>query len=137
GLSLSIDYQEIEYTDRIRSLTTQDTVTFQFNQFLTQTGISNYDPTPGSASRQAANAWLATYAGGSAPAVDRYADQQVATVYTQSANISSVWIDLFDVTASYDYSTDSFGTFSATAQTTYYKTYDYQDLFGGRQEAVG
>jgi len=137
GLSVSFDYQEIEYTDRIRSLTTQDTVTFQFNQFLAQTGIGNYDFTPGSATRQAANAWLNTYAGGSAPAVDRYADQQVSTVYTQSANISSVWIDLFDVTVDYEFTTDGFGTFSTTAQTTYYKSYDYEDLFGGRQEAVG
>ncbi|MDP1932086.1 MAG: hypothetical protein Q8L60_11565, partial [Gammaproteobacteria bacterium] len=52
-------------------------------------------------------------------------------------NISSVWIDLFDVTASYDWDTDNWGSFRTTAQTTYYKLYDYQDLFGGRREAVG
>ncbi len=137
GFELSLDYQEIEYTDRIRSLTTQDTVTFQFQQFLAATGIGTYDFTPGSASRNAANAWLAAYAGKPGPAVDRRLDQSVESVYTQSQNISSVWIDLFDVTASYDFQTANWGSFSTTAQTTYYKSYDYQDLFGGRKEAVG
>ncbi len=137
GLTLSVDYQEIEYTDRIRTLTTQDTVSFQFQQFQSATGISAYDYRVGSATRNAANAWLTAYAGGSAPAVDRRADQSVDSVYTQAQNISSVWIDLFDVTADYEFQTDSWGTFSTTAQTTYYKSFDYQDLFGGRKEAVG
>ena len=137
GLSLSLDYQEIEYTDRIRSLTTQDTVTFQFQQFLGATGIANYDFTPGSATRTAADAWLAAYANNPGPAVARRADQSVDSIYTQSQNISSVWIDLFDVTATYDWETENWGSFSTTAQTTYYKKYDYQDLFGGVREAVG
>jgi hypothetical protein len=64
-------------------------------------------------------------------------DQSVSAVFTQAQNISSVWIDLFDVTATYDFQTDNWGSFSTTAQTTYYKAYDYQDLFGGRKEAVG
>lgn len=137
GLTVSLDYQEIEYTDRIRSLTTQDTVTFQFQQFQAATGISNYDYRVGTASREAANAWLAAYAGRPGPAVDRRADQSVDAVYTQSQNISSVWIDLFDVNVDYEFQTDNWGTFSTTAQTTYYKSFDYQDLFGGRKEAVG
>ncbi len=137
GFEISLDYQEIEYTDRIRSLTTQDTVTFQFQQFLGQTGIANYDYTPGSATRNAANAWLTDYSGRPGAAVDRRQDQSVDAVYTQSQNISSVWIDLFDVTASYDFDTQDWGSFRTTAQTTYYKAYDYEDLFGGRQEAVG
>lgn len=137
GFEISLDYQEIEYTDRIRTLTTQDTVTFQFNQFLGQTGIANYDSTVGSATRNAANAWLADYATRAGASVDRRADQSVNAVFTQAQNISSVWIDLFDVTATYDFQTDNWGSFSTTAQTTYYKSYDYQDLFGGRKEAVG
>ena len=139
GLSLSVDYQEIEYTDRIRTLTSQDTVAFQFQQFLSATGIaeSAYSPTAGSASRIAANAWLAAYAGGTAPSVERRADQTVSAVYTQAANISSVWIDLLDVKGVYSFDTTDWGSFTTTLQSTYYKTYDYQDLFGGRKEAVG
>ncbi|MES3008712.1 MAG: TonB-dependent receptor [Pseudomonadota bacterium] len=137
GLTLSLDYQEIEYTDRIRTLNTQDTVTFQFQQFLSATGIGAYDYTAGSATRTAANAWLADYATGAGGAVDRRADQSVSAVYTQAANISTVWIDLIDVNAEYEFDTDNLGTFSTTLQTTYYKSFEYQDLFGGVQDAVG
>ena len=139
GLSLSMDYQEIEYTDRIRTLTSQDTVAFQFNQFLSASGYTreNYDSTPGSASRNAANAYLASIAGQAGNPVVRYPDGSVQTVFTQAANISSVWIDLIDMKARYSFDTPSLGTFAATLQTTYYTAYDYQDLFGGRQEALG
>src|SRR3989338_5999233 len=95
GLSVSLDYQEIEYVDRIRTLTSQDTVANQFNQFLAASGYttSNYDPTPGSASRNAADAYLASISGTAGNPVVRYPDNSVRTVFTQAANISSVWID--------------------------------------------
>lgn len=139
GLSVSLDYQEIEYVDRIRTLTSQDTVANQFNQFLAISGytMANYDPTPGSASRAAADAYLANVRGRSGNPVERYPDNTVRTVYTQAANISSVWIDLFDLKTQYRFDTDDWGTFTTTLQATYYSAYDYQDLFGGRKEAVG
>lgn len=139
GLSLSMDYQEIEYTDRIRTLTSQDTVSFQFQQFLAASGIAeaNYTTTPGSPSRVAADAYLAQYATRPGAAVDRRPDSTVSAVYTQAANISSVWIDLVDLKAVYSFDTQNLGSFTTTLQTTYYKTYDYQDLSGGRKEAVG
>jgi outer membrane receptor protein involved in Fe transport len=89
GLSLSLDYQEIEYTDRIRSLTEEDTVAFQFQQFLAETGISegNYDPAPGSATRQQANAWLQDFAQQASAPVVRGPEQRVEFVYRQETNI--------------------------------------------------
>lgn len=139
GLSVSMDYQEIEYTDRIRTLTSQDTVSFQFTQFLAANGIAeaNYSTVPGSATRVAAESWLQQYALKPGAAVDRRSDYTVSSVYTQSANISSVWIDLIDLKAVYSFDTQNLGSFTTTLQTTYYKTYDYQDLTGGRKEAVG
>lgn len=139
GLSVSLDYQEIEYVDRIRTLTSQDTVANQFNQFLQASGYTtdNYDPTPGSASRNAADAYLNSIRGQAGNPVVRYADSSVRTVFTQAANISSVWIDLFDLKTQYTMDTDNWGSFTTTLQTTYYKSYEYQDLFGGVQEALG
>ena len=139
GLSVSLDYQEIEYVDRIRTLTSQDTVANQFNQFLAQSGYTaeNYDSTPGSASRTAANAYLASTAGKAGNPVIRYADNSVRTVYTQAANISSVWIDLFDLKTQYSFDTNDWGSFTTTLQTTYYSTYEYEDLFGGVKDALG
>lgn len=139
GLSFSLDYQELEYTDRIRTLTSQDTVAFQFNQFLAETGIaeSAYDPSPGSPTRSQANAWLAAYAAQPGAAVTRYDSGLVQGVFTQAANISSVWIDMFDLNVRYTFNTENWGTFSTALQSSYYQTYEYQDLFGGVVDASG
>jgi len=139
GLSLSLDYQELEYTDRIRTLTSQDTVAFQFNQFLDAAGISAdaYDPTPGSATRNQADAWLANYANRPGASVVRYPTGLVEGVFTQAANISSVWIDMIDLNARYRMETTNWGTFTTALQSSYYKTYEYEDLFGGVQNARG
>ncbi|MCB1666650.1 MAG: TonB-dependent receptor, partial [Pseudomonadales bacterium] len=98
GLNLSMDYQEIEYTDRIRTLSQQDTVGFQFKQFLDETGITKdgYDPTPGSATRTRADAWLALKASIPGYPIQRYPNGSVSRLFVQSANISSVWADLID-----------------------------------------
>ena len=139
GLNLSMDYQEIEYTDRIRTLSQQDTVGFEFTTFLNETGIAraSYDPTPGSATRRQADAWLAARAALPGYPIRRYADGAVSRLFTQSANISSVWVDLVDMKAEYRLPTDNLGTFTTTLQSTYYLAYDYQDLTGGRTEALG
>jgi len=139
GLNLSMDYQEIEYVDRIRTLSQQDTVGFQFSQFLAATGIarSAYSSTPGSATRNAANAWLAQQATRPGNAIQRYADGSVERLFVQSANISSAWVDLLDMKAQYTMDTNDLGTFTTTLQTTYYLTYDYMDLSGVRIEALG
>lgn len=139
GLNLSMDYQEIEYTDRIRTLSQQDTVGFQFKQFLDETGISkaSYDPTPGSATRTQADAWLAQKASIAGYPIQRYSNGSVSRLFVQSANISSVWADLIDMKAQYRFDTQGWGSFTTTLQSTYYLTYDYMDLSGIRTEALG
>jgi len=41
-------------------------------------------------------------------------NQRVTRVIRQSANISSLWIDLLDAWARYTYDTDNWGTFPTT-----------------------
>jgi hypothetical protein len=108
-------------------------------QFTADTGIteSAYDPTPGSATREQANAWLRQYAQNATAPVVRDDDGNVQYVYRQDTNISSVWVDLFDLKTSYTLNTNDWGTFAATFQATYYDTYEYEGLFGGRQAALG
>lgn len=131
GLEISVDYQEIEYQDRIRTLTEQDTVAFTFQNMLADTGIaeSAYDATPGSATRAAAEAWL-TANPNSGGSVERAADFRVDTVFRQAQNISSVFINLFDTRVSYSLTTDNWGTFSSTLATSIFDGYDYQELGG-------
>jgi len=139
GFEVSLDYQEIEYTDRIRTLTEQDTLRFEFQSFLAQTGLSEsgYDPTPGSATRQQAEAWYATRASRSGNPVQRFDNFELDRVFRQAQNISSVWVDLFDAKVSYDLDTDNWGSFRATLQATKFETYEFEDLTGGVQEALG
>lgn len=135
GLRVSLDYQEIEYVDRIRTLTEQDTVEFEFQTMLAATGIGAYDTTPGSASRLAAQAWYASRGAGNP--VDRFSDFSLDRIYRQAANISSVWIDLFDAKVDYTFSTSNWGTFSTSLSATHFNRYDYEDLTGGVTEALG
>lgn len=141
GLSVSLDYQEIEYVDRIMSLAYGDTVKHQFDQMLAATGISaaNYNPTPGSATRNAANAWLATLppAGPGRNKIERFPGGEVKKVYRQAANISSVWIDLMDANMAYSFDTSNWGTFSSSLQASYYTSYEYEGLAGGVVDALG
>ena len=139
GFELSLDYQEIEYTNRIRTLTEQDTVAFEFQNFLADTGVSEsgYDPTPGSATRAQAEAWYQTRANSAGNPVVRFDNFELDRIFRQAQNISSVWIDLYDARVDYRWSTENLGTFAAQWSVTYYDAYDYEDLFGGRSEALG
>ncbi len=141
GLTFSVDYQEIEYEDRILSLSYVDTVDHQFKQMLSAIGssVDSYDSTPGSATRNAADAWLASLppAGPGSNKIDRFPTGEVKKVYRQAANISSVWIDLFDSNITYTFDTNDLGTFSANLQATYYTDYRYEGLNGGVIDALG
>ncbi|MBL4820231.1 MAG: TonB-dependent receptor, partial [Gammaproteobacteria bacterium] len=139
GLEISLDYQEIEYTDRIRTLTEQDTVAFEFKNMLASTGISEsaYDPTPGSATRLQAEAWYAIRSQQAGSPIDRFSDFELDRTFRQAQNISSVWIDLFDVKASYNLTTNDYGNFTGTVQATYFETYEYEGLDGEIVDAAG
>lgn len=128
-LSISLDYQSIEYTDRIRTLGTLDVVAIEFQEMLRAIGSTAdaYDPTPGSATRNAANAWLA--AGGTplARVTRETGTQRVSRVVRQAANVSTVWVDLFDARAQYSFDTSNLGSFTTTLSATLNTNYEYSD----------
>jgi iron complex outermembrane receptor protein len=140
ALSVSLDYQEVKYQDRIRTLDDTDAVYAQFDNFLAANGLTrdSYDPTPGSPSRQAAEAYLRSIAGAAGNSVLRDSDTlAVNTIYRQAQNISSVYIDLLDMKARYTLDTQNWGTFSSTLSTSYYLNYEYADLNGIVVDALG
>ena len=128
-LSLSLDYQSIEYTDRIRTLGTLDVVAIEFNEMLRAIGSSAgaYDPTPGSATRNAANAWLSAGGTDLARVTREAGTQRVSRVVRQAANVSTVWVDLFDARAQYTVNTNNMGSFTGTLSATYNTKYEYSD----------
>ncbi len=138
GLSWSMDYQSIEYTDRIRTLNTLDVVDIEFQAMLEAIGSTadSYDPTPGSATREAANQWLAT-TGGDAAVTRDPTTQRVVRVVRQAANVSNVFVDLLDGRVNYAWDTDGFGSFDATLGATYYTRFEYQSFDGSLLDAAG
>jgi len=135
--SVSLDYQSIEYTDRIRTLGTIDVVNIEFAQMLEAIGstAAAYDPTPGSATRTAANAWLA--GGGNASVTRNPNTQQVVRVVRQAANVSNVFVDILDGRVNYAWDTDNLGSFDATLSGTYYTKFEYQAFDGDLADATG
>ncbi len=138
GLSISLDYQKVDYVDRIRALTNDDTVNSEFGRFLSENGLTKeqYVKTPGSPTRLLANQWLAKPENQQIVWRDP-ATQRVIRVIRQSANISSLWIDLLDARARYTYETDAWGTFQTTLTLSHFLNYEYADLTGGTKDANG
>ena len=138
SLSISVDYQKVEYVDRIRALTNDDAVNAQFGRFLSENGLTKeqYVKTVGSPTRLLANNWLAKPENQQIVYRDP-ASQRVTRVIRQSANISSLWIDLLDARARYTYETDNWGTFQPTLTLSYFLNYEYADLTGGIKDANG
>ena len=139
SFSLSMDYQSIEYIDRIRTLGTLDIVDIEYTEMLKAIGSTRatYSSALGSATRNAANAWIA--AGGTplARVTRESATQRVNRVVSQSKNVSSVWVDLFDARARYSIDTSNLGTFTTTLSATYNTDYKYDGGQGIIVDALG
>lgn len=139
SFTLSMDYQSIEYVDRIRTLGTVDIVGIEFQEMLKAIGSSaaTYSSAPGSATRNAANAWIAA-GGTSLASVSRDpVTQRVMRVVSQSKNVSSVWVDLLDARARYTMDTANLGTFTTTLSGTYNTKYEYDGGQGVIIDALG
>lgn len=138
GLEISMDYQEIEYTDRIRTLSEDDVVRRQFLTMLAATGQSeaSYDSTPGSASRNAADAWL-QQVGNAAFPITRFPDGKIERVLIQSANVAAFYVDLVDLKVNYTWSPSNWGTFSHRLNMTWYDQFTFQDFDGSTVDPLG
>jgi hypothetical protein len=140
GFELSMDYQEIEYTDRIRTLTEDDVTRNQFSSMLRATGQTegSYDSTPGSASRKAADAWLGEQpVGGAGGNIFRDPDGRVALVLIQSANVAQFDVSLFDMKAQYSFTPGDWGTFNTRLNATVYTDYLFTDKKGNPVDVLG
>jgi iron complex outermembrane receptor protein len=138
NLSISMDYQNVKYIDRIRTLDDTDTVYDQFRVFLASTGRSadTYNPA-NAADRAAATAYLRSIAGPGNSVQRDPLDMSVDTIYRQAQNVASVFIDLVDAKARYTYDAGNLGTFTTTLEASYYLNYSYIDNVGIEIEGLG
>jgi len=136
NLSISLDYQEIEYTDRIVTLSAQDVSNQQYYNALAAIGSTpeTYDPTPGSASRTAALAWVNA---NPSPTVIRNSDDNIIEVVSVADNINSNLVNVLDFTTRYSFDYRDWGTFSFDMNAAYYVKYEYAGLDGVLIDARG
>jgi outer membrane receptor protein involved in Fe transport len=137
--TVSMDYQSIEYTDRIRTLSTTDIVAIEFEEMLKAIGSTpaTYNSAPGSATRAAADAWVAAGGTPRARITRDPATQRVMRVVSQAQNVSSVWVDLVDARVRYSFDTANWGSFTTTVSGTYNTKYEYDGGKGVIVDALG
>lgn len=136
NLSISMDYQEIEYTDRIITLSAQDVTNQQFFSALAAIGSTpeTYDATEGSASRTAALAYVAANPSNT---ITREPNGNITELVSVAANINTNLVEVIDFSASYAFEYSDWGTFNLAANAAYYVGYDYAGLDGVIIDATG
>jgi len=140
GLEISVDYQEIQYSDRIRTLSEDDVTRNQFLSMLRATGQaeSSYDSTPGSATRNAADAWLAGQPiGGADGNIFRQPAGDVSLVLIQSANVAQFDVNLFDIKTSYSFTPGDWGTLNTSFNMSIFDEYVFTDKSGNLVDVLG
>ncbi len=148
---LSLDYQEIDYTDRIVTLGSNDVVNLDYANFLDYSGISkdaytllvsptidgvanpSYDAAAADALRAA---WYAS--GENNTDITRDAGDESATQILRTPyNVASVEVNVIDFRVNYGADFGDLGYFTANWSTTAYTKYDYVDPFGDTIDAAG
>ena len=135
-LEISVDYQIIEYVDRIQTLASLDLVNRDFARFLAANGLTAAQYTRTPEQLALANSWFTTNAD---PLIERDPTNanRVRAVTRVPANLSGNEVEAVDLRVRYGFDLGNIGTFSASLSTTYYDRYEYIDFSGATLDAVG
>lgn len=136
-LSIGIDYQEIEYTGRIFTLTNQDIGTQDFLNVLAATGntAASFNRTPGSASWEAARAFVNANPN---PAIVRDpVTLRASRILRQPQNVDQMDVKTIDLQARYQYAAGDLGDFIFSLDATYYTEYLLTEFDGTTREMDG
>jgi outer membrane receptor protein involved in Fe transport len=138
SLEISLDYQMIDYTDRIQTLASQDLVNRDFGRFLALNNLTN-DQFRGMT--DAARMALTTnfFSTNPDPLISRDPTLgRVIQVTRTPDNITGNQVDVFDLRVRYGFDIGNLGYISTSLSTTYYDKYEYTDLDGVTQvDALG
>lgn len=137
GLSVGIDYQEIEYTGRIFTLTNQDIGSQDFINVLAAIGATpaSFSRVPGSATWEAARAYVNANPN---PAILRDpVTLRASRILRQPQNVDQMDVKTVDLQASYAFSWDNWGDFNVAIDATHYTEYLLTEFSGATREMVG
>ncbi len=137
GLTVGVDYQEIEYTGRIFTLTNQDIGTQDFINVLAAIGSTpgSFSRTPGSATWEAARAYVNANPN---PAIVRDPlTLRASRILRQPQNVDQMDVKTVDLQAAYAFSWDNWGDFNVAIDATHYTEYLLTEFSGATREMVG
>jgi len=137
GLTLGLDYQEIEYTGRIFTLTNQDIGTQDFLNVLAAIGSTptSFSRVPGSATWEAAKAYVNANPN---PAINRDPVTLVASrILRQPQNVDQMDVHTLDLQARYSFSVENWGDFSVSLDATRFIEYRLTEFNGKERVMVG
>jgi len=137
GLSIDIDYQEIEYTGRIAELVTADVARRELNRFLRDTGrdAASFNPQTNPADAAAGIAWALA---NPTQLIVRDSAGKITDVYRAPINLSSQFIEGIDFRVRYSFEYADLGNFTASLAGNYYTRWDYlPDEFSAMTSAIG
>lgn len=125
GLSINLDYQEIEYFDRLSTLASAQVTALQFDQFIGQSSIPRDQFSTANAAHKAeAVAWLLA---NPFSLVNRNATTgSVESVIRAPYNFSSQFVEGVDLRASYAFDYADWGRFTVSLSGNYYTRWEYQ-----------
>lgn len=141
-LELSLDYQTIDYQDRIIRLSSSDTIAYDKANFLESAGMTEaeFDALPDAQKNALAVPW---FTGPGNQSITRDLDPgspsylNVMRIETQPQNISEVEVGVLDFRVRYGTDIGAFGYVAANLSTTYYTSYEVVDPFGDTIDVNG
>jgi len=123
-LSINLDYQEIEYYDKIETLISDEVTENQFFDFLAATSFTEdtYD-TSNPAHVAEGRAWVLANPN---PLIARDANGDVLAIIRAPVNYATQKVNVFNLRASYGFELENAGRFSVSLGGNYYDTWEYQ-----------
>lgn len=137
-LEFSLDYQQIDYTDRIIRLSTTDTLNIDFANFLQAQGMSQteWEALSGAQQDAAFLPWIGS--AGEDPGITRDPlTGSVQQVVRTPNNVAALEVDVIDFRIRYGTDLGEWGYFTTNWSTTAYAKYEYVDAFGQTADAAG
>jgi len=137
GLSLDLDYQEIEYIGRISTLITSEVTRRELNAFLAANNLTTANFRPATVPADAAKgiAWALANPN---ELITRDATGKVTDVYRAPINLSSQFVEGIDFRARYSFEVGDLGSFTASLGGNYYTRWEYlPDEFSALTSGIG
>ncbi len=138
GMTLSIDYSETDFTDRIVTSTTNDVLATDFYNFQQATGFTGSGSGTEKPTLEQVAAWVADPR--SDKRIQRNANNlaQIDRIISGDSNASSMYVEAFDIQWDYRFEIGDLGMFNVGLSGTFVESYQYQ-LSADRDvvEAVG